>query len=38
MNTVQILCAHVCKAKMIHVETISGMGEIKESSGESEFE
>jgi hypothetical protein len=27
MNMVQILCTHVCKWKMIPVETIPGMGE-----------
>jgi hypothetical protein len=39
MSMVQILCAHVCKWKMIPVETIPGMGgrRIKENGGEGEF-
>jgi hypothetical protein len=34
---VQILCTHVCKWKMIPVETIPGMGGLKESGEGGEF-
>jgi hypothetical protein len=39
VNTEQILCTHVCKWKMIPVETIPGMreGKIKKNGGGGEF-
>jgi hypothetical protein len=39
MNIVQILCTHVCKWKMITIETTPGMGvgRIKENNRGGEF-
>jgi hypothetical protein len=39
MNMVQIMCTHVCKAKMLPVETIPGVrrGSMGDSSGGGEF-
>jgi hypothetical protein len=39
VNIVQILCTHVCKWKLIPIETIPGMEErgIKEKDGRDEF-
>jgi hypothetical protein len=38
MNTVQIMCTHVCKCKIIPSETVPGMqGEMKERGGGGEF-
>jgi hypothetical protein len=40
MNTIQIMCTHVCKLKMISVETVPGIrvgGGMKECSRGAEF-
>jgi hypothetical protein len=39
MSTEQILCTHVCKCKMILIETVPGMQgrQIKERDGGDEF-
>jgi hypothetical protein len=37
VNIVQIECTHVCKWKNDTVETVPGMGRIKENGGRGEF-